>query len=622
MRLSCFAVRNFRAIERLEFTGFDFVSFIGPNNACKSTALRAVEMFLNAEAPTPEDFRGNDTSIPIEMEAEFDQIADWERTTPGVAALVQNGKIRLRLTHTFGEKPKFEAYIAAEEIVGWSDKFSELSGEIKAVAGELDITAKKGWSAAGKERIKEKLRSDHPELISRSPADWTSEGISINAALQQALPKAILVPAVLDAEDATKPGAKTPFNRLLQAVLVPELLESEEYRTMSEAATRLAGRLVGGQDSLPAARDISQGLTEKLRGFMEASVRLTIDPPELDKMLGGKIGVRLNDGTDTPVGLQGHGLQRALIFALLEMAGQRDAARQVEEGGNKLFARSTVLLFEEPELYVHPHLMRRLRDLLLAISRREGWQVFIATHSPVLVNVAENPRSLVLFQRESGSVPPVVKQLGNDPFSGGKDTEDERTMLRAALDFHPTVCEVFFAKRAIVVEGPSELAVLRHGAPLLEAAGVSERFASECSVVSAGGKWTIVPIARLLRAFQIHFRVVHDLDRKGRSVEALAEVSSIDPYRANEQIAALVPPEDLFVVDDTLEDILFERPPSSGKDKPYRAWRRVGELISEGKLAKQERLMALIRFVYGEARRPEEEITPDRPDAAAPAVVA
>jgi len=600
----------------LQFTGFDFVSFIGPNNACKSTALRAVEMFLNAEAPSPEDFRGGDSSIPIEMEAEFDQIADWERNTPGVAALVQDGRIRLRLTHASGEKPKYEAHIAAEEIDGWADKFSELSDRIKAVAGELDITAKKGWTVAGKERIKEKLRSDHPELISRSPADWTSEGISINAALQQALPKAILVPAVLDAEDATKPGAKTPFNRLLQAVLVPELLESDEYRAMSDAAAKLAGRLVGGEDSLPAARDLSQGLTEKLRGFMEASVRLTIDPPELDKMLGGKIGVRLNDGTDTPVGLQGHGLQRALIFALLEMAGQRAATRPMEEGDREPSIRSTVLLFEEPELYVHPHLMRRLRELLLAISRREGWQVFIATHSPMLVNVAENPRSLVLFQRESGSVPPVVKQLAKDPFSGGGAKEEERSKLRAALDFHPTVCEVFFAKRAIVVEGPSELAVLRHGAPLLAAAGVPERFASECSVVSAGGKWTIVPIARLLSAFQISFRVVHDRDRKGRDAEALAKATSIDPYRANEQIAALVPPEDLFVVDDTLEDILFEQPSESGKDKPYRAWRRVGLLIAEGELAKQQRLLDLVRFVFGETRPASEDISSDGTDAA------
>jgi predicted ATPase len=43
------------------------------------------------------------------------------------------------------------------------------------------------------------------------------------------------------------------------------------------------------------------------------------------------------------------------------------------------------LLLEEPELSLHPEIVRRLPQMLARVQRRTGRQVFLSTHSPELL---------------------------------------------------------------------------------------------------------------------------------------------------------------------------------------------------------------------------------------------
>jgi predicted ATP-dependent endonuclease of OLD family len=153
--------------------------------------------------------------------------------------------------------------------------------------------------------------------------------------------------------------------------------------------------------------------------------------------------------------------------------------------------------------------------------------------------------------------------------------------LRALLDFHPTVCEAFFAKRAVLVEGDTELAVLVAQPDLYKLAGIDPEVVRDTSVICCDGKWTIIPMARILAALGVPVRVIHDRDRKGRSDEELAKLPTGE-FSANARIGEVVGREAVHVVDDTFEDLLWpanERTDSS-RDKPYRAWRRVHQLCA------------------------------------------
>jgi len=599
MVLTTFSITNFRCLDQLTINLSDYASLIGPNNAGKSSILAAIQQFLQFAKPSPSDWKNGEEQAPLILEGTFEDLTDWERRTQGVSGLVYDNKIQIRITNTLinpGEASEsiqqtVEAYTCDEEFDGYSDKWGDLADDIKERAAADGITSLR--SNDSKERVKAIIREHFPDRITRSDPRWSDDSISINAALKQALPQDQLIPAVRDATDDAKPASTTSFGRLLKNILLPAITDCDEYRELLAAVDTLHGKLQGDNGGIEAINKLSEDLSGRVSSLFPATVSMALTTPNAEKFVGGSTTLRINDGVDTPIHQQGHGVQRALVFALLEYLATHEAA----SGEN---ARSTVLLFEEPELYLHPHVMRRLRDALQAISQKTGWQVIVTTHSPFLVNVADDPQSLIILQRPDPACPPRPQQLDQDPFQLADDATDERSKLRAVLDFDPSVCEAFFAKRAVLVEGPSEIAVLQQMEDVIESIGLDEIHARDTTVISCDGKLTIRPIARLLDAFEIPIRIIHDEDRHEKSDQELAE-NTRHPYHENKRIQDLVGAGRVFVVKDTLEHLLWPDPnnrPHITKDKPYRAWSRFTKIKDSIQEDEYADLVDLFRFAF------------------------
>lgn len=606
MRFKSIRVQNFRCLGDCSFNLRDFTSLIGPNNSGKSCLLRAIEIFLNQTKPELEEWRKGHEHEDIIIEGCFEEIQDWERDTPGIAGIIQNNEIRLRLTASRSESgnseanisTRYEAFIRQEIITGWSDKWGELDSPIKELAQANGITGQ-GWkNVANKERVKQLLREQNPELITAGDEGWTSENISINSALKQAVPQAVLVQAVRDATDDAKPASKTPFGLLMGKLVLPAIQQSKEYEEFLGAVKALDARIRGkGVDKLETVKKLEEEIYTRMSSIIESRAVVTLDPPDTNKFIGSSATIRIDDGAETPIHLQGHGVQRSLIFALIEVLARQNAI--VESTQDKPKQRATVLLFEEPELYIHPHLMRRLKKALQEIAASSNWQVIISTHSPFLVDVAEDPLSLIILRRKSANECPEITQLLTDPFIDSEPAQHDKKALRAALDFHPTVTEAFFAQRAVLVEGDTEVAVLRHENRLLPLAGIDVSKSDNTTIVSCGGKWTIPAMAKLLTKFGVPFRVIHDRDRHGKSEAELGTLPAIHPYRANARIEEIAGKGNVLVVDDTFEHIFddLEEVPTSAK--PYKAWCKVQE-ICEGasNLDHVPKLKAVVDFAF------------------------
>lgn len=607
MRLSKFCVQNFRCIERLEFSPKAFSSLIGPNNAGKSSVLRALVVFLNQLTPASDEWRVGHEAEPIVLEAEFDDLAEWERTKPGVSGLVFEDRIRLRMSVTSPNPDEgkrkaeitYECFKPQETITGWADAWATLAPTLKEKAAELGITGTSFRNVASKERLRQLIRDTAPELVTNGAPRWTTEGISIPAAFQQAIPQAQLIPAVRDAEEDGAPGASTSFGLLLKSIVLPAVAASDEYQSLMRAVSDLERKLRGdGAEQIPAVQQLADSISQRLSDLITAKVRLGMDPPDAEKFIGANTVLRLDDGTVTRIALQGHGLQRALVFAMLEVLASQSAAANAE-AGQPPNLRKTILLFEEPELFIHPHLMRRLHEVLARIARRPEWQVIVSTHSPFLIDIADDPTSLVILRRPDPRHAPRLTQLSTNPFTGVERTA-ERERLRALLDFHPTVCEAFFAKHVVLVEGDTEIASLVRQDALYALCGVDPDVQRDTTIVSCDGKWTIIPIARLLRAFGIPVRVIHDIDRKGRSMAEL-EADASSEWHANQRIREALGNDELLAVDDTFEHLLWNAAdaPTTSKDKPFRAWKRVRDLC-EGRQSfdHQPGLRDAVRFAF------------------------
>lgn len=595
MKLKKLSIRNLRGLRNIQFDNQSLTTLIGKNNCGKSSILRAIEILCTGVKPDIEEFylRSEEN---IEIEGVFGELKNWERNSPAVSALVYNNELRLKyvasINNEEGEKKRVEvAYYAFKQnevIQGWGEKWSDLDEEMKGIAGEVNIKAGKDFTTkASKEKVKQRIRDNYPQKVVQGDAEWTDESIPFNNALQQAIPKIIIIPAVKDATDESKYSktGKSAFGELMKKLILPQIQAEEEYSNIIAAISALSDR-IHSDDGIQGINQINERLSGRLSRLINAKANVKFENPEIDTVISSSVGLRILDGVhDTPIGLQGHGLQRTLIFSLLEMVAENEAAINDEN------SRTTIVLYEEPELYLHPQMLRKLKSILNAISLSENWQIICSTHSPVFINVADAPDSLVILSRiEDGGI--AVKQLTENPFENDEAGQIERDALRAALDFHPTVCEAFFANKIILVEGDTEMAIFKHCDELLAFCNVNLEKSLDCTIVSCGGKWTIPAIGRLLSRFGISFKIVHDLDRHGKTDAEIGELLPFHPFKANARIALIAAEENIFICEDTLEDLWN----GSKSDKPYSAIKKNIELVEASNVP--DRLRQLVEFVY------------------------
>lgn len=178
----------------------------------------------------------------------------------------------------------------------------------------------------------------------------------------------------------------------------------------------------------------------------------------------------------------------------------------------------------------------------------------------------------------------TVSQVTHDLFDPA-DLKEERDHLILLTTLHPTMNEMFFAKRVVVLEERSAEWAIRRAAELTNVFGRHPHLRRDVMMIDCAGKGNIPAMLRVLNHFQIAYTVVHDEDRNNPSEQT-----------ANPKIAALVnPPNHLKLVSpDCLEACLGYQPPS--KDKPYQALKFVEDLHKKNQILPA--FMEILNQVY------------------------
>jgi len=236
------------------------------------------------------------------------------------------------------------------------------------------------------------------------------------------------------------------------------------------------------------------------------------EPLELRSRLLPRTSLVIRDphlGIETAVTDQGHGLQRTLIMTLLQLLAE--VQNEPEEAGAIASARTTVLIIEEPELYMHPQMERRMRDVLYRLASQPGVQVACCTHSPVFLDIADKHRSIVsMVKAADGRV--SGHQVTQDLFPGQGD-HAERERLKTVACFNPAVNELFFSNHVVLFEESSAIAAFERAAEITGLSQRHPRLRREVTPVDCDEKPSIPGFQRILNAFSIPYRVVHDEDR-------------------------------------------------------------------------------------------------------------
>lgn len=204
-----------------------------------------------------------------------------------------------------------------------------------------------------------------------------------------------------------------------------------------------------------------------------------------------------------PLELKGDGLRRAVVFSILrayvELARAAAKEGEAEEGQSE---RGYLLLFEEPELFLHPDAQKILFDALGVFSKKN--HVVVTTHSPLFLG----PEATATFIRFSKAVEAGVAK----PFT--KSCHVDLTGINPRDEFQIICFEnnsaAFFSKRIVLVEGDSDFIAFPHIAEALN--GDWNCRSRSVAFVRVGGKGSIARYRSFFAKFDVPVFVITDLD--------------------------------------------------------------------------------------------------------------
>lgn len=188
----------------------------------------------------------------------------------------------------------------------------------------------------------------------------------------------------------------------------------------------------------------------------------------------------------------------------LQTLKEFDPETAVEETNNELSLPGYMLLIDEPEIALHPNGIRAASKYLYELANDDSWQVMLTTHSPLFINPFEDHTTIVRLSRTEGNPSPSTYCSDEITF-----TKDEIDNLKLLNSFDQNLSEMFFGQYPIIVEGDTEYAAFDKVMRM-----ETEKYHINCKpiLIRARGKYTIIPLIKMLRHFKVDFSVLHDSD--------------------------------------------------------------------------------------------------------------
>lgn len=522
MRICQLTIHNYRSIRHLELCCESLTVLLGANNHGKSNILSAIEFALNSgDKPNAGDFfsfRSGTEDQDLWVELTFDELTDRERKT-WKRYILPGDLIRIRKSASLKESGGSETFYAgyAREFSQWwlrPDAIEKLTSKDEYENSPLKEYPTKGKiSKKAVEEAQSKYIEIHKDEIELGdPRLEVSPLFGVKTVAAGLLPEFYLIPAVRDLTEETKIKSTSLFGRLLSRAIKEMAEKDPRFSTLITHMKSLVDTLnraeAGGKGDRPAQLTSLEGsLDEELKGW-GVSVEIEVLPPAIDKIFEMGTNLHLDDGVRTLAEQKGHGLQRAVLFALMRAWAKSLLPRPDEAEALETKARvaSDTIIFavEEPELFLHPQAQRRLAKALEEIAGTPGHQVFLCSHSTHFVDLEHYKRVAIAYKptAEEGT---KVRQCLKELFEGA-DLEDRKKRFHMAKWINPDRGEIFFAKRVVFVEGETETTMIPY---LAERLGV---FDPEVSVIDCGSKHNLPLYVSIANAFEIPFIVVHDQD--------------------------------------------------------------------------------------------------------------
>ena len=618
MRLCKFEIHNFKGIQNASFDWEDIVILIGENNAGKSSVLQALQCFLSgSQVKDPALFGQNVSSEEnaLELTGHFCNLSDADQRASAVRGRMVGDKwiLKKKFWSEVGEnnetvwKEQYYSYSPTETLIGWpaaDGAWANFSEEYQPLINQI-VGRSPRPNNQTREQLRELVRQRRPDLVGLEAPSWTPNpggGGNWKSNANSIIPRWIYVKAVHDASEESASKEASAYGKIVNLILEkrfvrrPEILE---LRRQIEVVLRLFNPNPDHPEvQAEEIREVEERINARLNQVIGGTVAIRTSEVEIEPMLLPSTHLLIkdrSDGVETTPGHQGHGLQRTLVMTLLQILAeiQSEPAPDPEyENPQALLPRSVILAVEEPELYMHPQMERKMSAVLYRLSTQPNFQVICTTHSPVFLDMEKSHKSLVRVVKDDYRMVTFF-QVQADIFLG-MDGQEEKARLKFVATFNPTVNEIFFARRVVLLEEYSALVAIQKGAELLGLFGRHPGLQRDVTLIDCVGKGNIPMFQKVLNHFEIPYTIIHDEDRGNALEEACnARITGLLAAPHWRNLCHVVRPTNL-------EQLLGY---AAGKERPYRALKRVEQMHNAGTLPAAF-LEAVCWAYFGQAAEP------------------
>lgn len=483
MKLTHLTIHNYRGILDAPLRLFDYSLMVGPNNAGKSTVIDAVRAFYEKDG-----FKyKHDRDFPFIETGDQESWVEltFQPTDAEYASLADDYKLadktlRVRKYLKAGDKNK-EGYIF-------------------------------GYRADGS-------LSDDPFYGAKNVQSGKFGDI-------------VFIPAVSKVDEHTKLSGPSALRDLLTNVLEAVVESSPSYEKFSKDFEEFSKGIKTEKTTDGRSLD---GLEDELSALLESwgtGFQLDMKSPSTAEIIKTLLSYQCVDkahGKALAADQFGSGFQRHFIYSLIQL-GAKYMGKKPSKKAKDFTPSMTLILFEEPEVFLHPPQQEVLAHSLITLSGKPDYQVLCSTHSPHFVsrNAARIP-SIARLKRDNGRM--SVHQI--DPTAWDKIVDANQTInqvaakwprLKAKLEaddlkpemeavkyflwLNPDRCGLFFANHVLIVEGPTEQAFINK---LIDEGRIT-RPADGMHVLDSIGKFNVHRFMNLLIHMGIPHSVLHDDD--------------------------------------------------------------------------------------------------------------
>ena len=327
MKITQLDVKNYRSINEISIKCSPLLTLLGPNNHGKSNILSALEFALSTSSkPIEQDFfaHRNVGEDMLWVQMTYVELTDQEKNT-FKRYVLSDGSICIRKTARLSngnieisyngwvEEPE-EEWLRMENAGNYvtRDKVKEIPlKDLVPESGRLNKAiiedAQKEYIDRNRTKLKFSKNLEAGPLLGQKNV---AGGV---------LPEFFLIPAVRDLTDEIRIKTTTAFGRLMSRA-VREMAERDkrfiDAKTQLKKVVEALNARESGDEATNELFILEQGIEKELAEW-DVKVNIEVTPPELEKLFELGTDIHLDDGVRTTADRKGHGLQRAMMFALL-----------------------------------------------------------------------------------------------------------------------------------------------------------------------------------------------------------------------------------------------------------------------------------------------------------------